>query len=101
MINFVVTLSTGSHSGVSVNYASANGSAGTADFTAVSGTLAFSAGQSSKTIAVSTKQDLLLEANESFYVNLSGAVGATIADSQGVGTIIDDDDDPMCGDFQC
>jgi hypothetical protein len=35
--------------------------------------------------------DSLDEANETFNVNLSGAVGVTLADSRGVGTIVDDD----------
>ena len=35
--------------------------------------------------------DTLAEADETFTVNLSVAVNATIADAQGVGTIVDDD----------
>jgi hypothetical protein len=35
--------------------------------------------------------DVLNESNETFRVNLSGATAATIADNQGVGTIIDND----------
>ena len=38
--------------------------------------------------------DVLDEANETFAVNLSNAVNATIADKQGVGTINDDDATP-------
>ena len=34
---------------------------------------------------------MLDEANETFFLNLSGASNATIADGQGVGTITDDD----------
>ena len=35
--------------------------------------------------------DLLDEANETYFLNLSGAVDATVTDAQGVGTITDDD----------
>src|SRR5581483_1871659 len=35
--------------------------------------------------------DRLPEANETFSINLSGATNATIADNQGVGTIVDDE----------
>jgi hypothetical protein len=35
--------------------------------------------------------DRLAELTESFFVNLSGATNATIADGQGVGTIMDDE----------
>lgn len=100
-MSFTVTLSAASGSSVSVNYASANGTAGSGDFTAVSGALTFSAGQTSKSISVYTKRDRGAEADERFYINLSNPVGATIADSQGVGTILDDDDDPMCGNVFC
>ena len=34
------------------------------------------------------------ENDETYYVNLSGAVNATIADNQGIGTITDDDAPP-------
>ncbi len=35
--------------------------------------------------------DLLDEANETYFVNLSAVTNATIADGQGLGTITDDD----------
>ena len=59
---------------------------------AASGTLTWAAGNtSSKTINVTVYGDTTVEADETFYVNLSGASGATISDSQGVGTIQNDD----------
>jgi hypothetical protein len=33
----------------------------------------------------------VVEPNETFFVNLTNAVGATIFDSQGIGTIVNDD----------
>lgn len=84
----------GSTSGsCSVSYATANGSANSDDYAATSGTLSFTSTQTSKTVSVTTYSNGLMgpEPNETMYLNLSGATGgATISDSQGVGTIIDD-----------
>ncbi|MEQ8466416.1 glycoside hydrolase family 9 protein [Coleofasciculus sp. E1-EBD-02] len=90
---FTVNLSEASTQSVSVNYATANDTAiAGSDYTAKSGTLNFSPGQTSKTFTVPILGDTLDEANETFKVNLSQANNATIADGQGVGTIIDNDD---------
>jgi hypothetical protein len=89
---FVVTLSPASPSPASVTYTTANGTAAApGDYAALSGNLTFSAGQTSRTVAVSVVGDTVVEPTETFFVNLSGASGATIADSQGVGTITNDD----------
>lgn len=45
-----------------------------------------------RTILISTLDDSLPEPDETFQVNLSDAIGATIADGQGIGTILDDGD---------
>jgi hypothetical protein len=90
-----VNLSAPSGQTVKVNYATANGSATAgSDYTASSGTLTFAPGQTSATIKVAINGDRLDEANETFVVNLSSAVNATIADAQGVTTITDDDAAP-------
>ncbi|EDX75702.1 Glycosyl hydrolase family 9 [Coleofasciculus chthonoplastes PCC 7420] len=90
---FTVNLSDASTQSVSVNYATANDTAiAGSDYTAKSGTLNFSPGQTSKTFTVPIIGDTLDEANERFKVNLSQANNATIGDGQGVGTIIDNDD---------
>jgi len=93
---FTVTLSAASGQNVTVNYATANGTATSgSDYTAIPTTqLVFSPGQTSKTITVPLLEDALDEANETFNVNLSSAVNATIADSQGVGTITENDPTP-------
>ena len=89
---FTVTLSAASGQTVTVNYATADGTAAQpADYTAVSGTLTFAPGQTTRTITVPVIGETIPEANETFFVNLSGAVNATIADNQGVGTITNDD----------
>jgi hypothetical protein len=90
-----VTLSSGHSNTVSVNFATAPGSAGSSDYQSNSGTLTFSPGQTVKGVSVSTVQDPFIEGNETFYVNLSNATGGiAISDGQGAGTIIDDDN---CG----
>jgi len=92
---FTVTLSAVSGQTVTVNYATANGTAvAPGDYTATSGTLTFAVGVTRQTITVPVVGDTLDEANETFVVNLSGATNATIADSQGVGTITDNDPTP-------
>jgi subtilisin family serine protease len=93
---FTVTLSSPSASPVTVNFATANGSAkggggSRADFRNTSGTLTFTPGQTSKTVSIVIVNDTRDEVDENFFVNLSSAVGASISDSQGVGTIVDDD----------
>jgi hypothetical protein len=90
--NFNVTLSPASGRTVTVQYSTQNGTATQpADYISKSGTLTFSAGQTSKTVSVSVKRDSLNEPDETFFVNLSGATNATIGDAQGIGTILNDD----------
>ena len=89
---FTVTLSAASGQTVSVNYTTADGTATQpADYTSTSGTLTFTPGQTTRTITVPVVGETVPEANETFFVNLSGASNATIADNQGVGTITNDD----------
>ncbi|MFP4123785.1 glycoside hydrolase family 9 protein [Coleofasciculus sp.] len=89
---FTVNLSDASTQSVSVNYATANDTAiAGSDYTAKSGTLSFNPGQTSKTFSVPILGDTTVEGNETFKVNLSQASNATIGDSQGVGTILNDD----------
>ena len=98
---FTVTLSAASTSSVTVNYATRNGTAtaGAAasggDYTAASGKLTFSAGQTSKTINVAVLGDTIYEPDETFYLDLSAASGATLARTSATGTITNDDAQPM------
>ena len=87
-----VTLSTSSASPVTVDYATADGSAGAGDYNPASGTLTFAPGELSHGVTVSVVGDTTFEADEFFFANLSNASGATILDGQGVGTIVNDDD---------
>ncbi|MFM9962801.1 MAG: beta strand repeat-containing protein [Planctomycetaceae bacterium] len=61
------------------------------DYTAVTGTLTFGPGNLTQTITVPILGDAVLEADETFVVNLLMANGATLLDSRGVGTIRNDD----------
>ena len=89
---FTVSLSPASDGAVSLNFATANGSAKAGeDYDARSGVLTFNAGETSKTLAVTVKGDRKSEAQEVFYVNLSGASGAFLAASQGAGVVRNDD----------
>jgi probable HAF family extracellular repeat protein len=89
---FTVSLSPASGADITVNYATANGSATSIDdYNAASGSLVFSAGQTAKTVSVSVKGDKKREAWETFYVHLSGGAGAFLADAQGMGEIRNDD----------
>ncbi len=89
---FTVALNAASGRSVSVNYATADGTAAQpTDYASASGSLTFTPGQTSQTITVTVNGDTTPEGNETFFVNLSGATNATISDSQGVGTITNDD----------
>lgn len=89
---FTVTLSAAYDAPVTVNFATANGTAKAGeDYNAASGTLTFAPGQTTRTITIGVKGDKKKEANETFFVNLFGASGAQISDGQGLGTILDDD----------
>jgi hypothetical protein len=79
----------------SVRYATTEGSAkAPADFVAKSGKVQFAGNRLTKNVAVTVVGDAIDEANESFFLDLSSPVGATIADSRGEATITDDDAPP-------
>ena len=90
---FTLTLSGSPLSTVTVDYATANGTAlaGT-DYLAANGTVSFAPGVSTKTITVSVLGNTLRQPNKTFYVNLSNpSANAYLGDSQAVGTIYNDD----------
>jgi hypothetical protein len=90
--SFTVSLSAAATAPVTVNYATADGTAAAgSDYMNASGTLSFAIGQSSKTVAVTINGDTAVEADETLVVNLSAASGATIAKAQGTATITNDD----------
>ena len=93
---FTVTLSAAYDQAVTVNYATANGTATAgSDYQAKNGTLTFAPGVTTMTITINVIPDKAQEADETFFVNLSGASSnAFISGAQGIGTILDDDTPP-------
>ena len=88
---FMVSLSPASSELVTVAYATQDGTAvADSDYTAASGTLQFDPGMTSHTIRVAVLNDTAVEPTETFAVELSDPVRATLADGTGVGTITDD-----------
>jgi len=94
--SFAVTKTGSTAFTTSVNFATADGTATVADgdYAAASGTLSFLPGDISKAVDVTVYGDTKHEADETFTVNLSGAVNASISDNQGVATITNDDQVP-------
>ena len=94
-LNFTVTLSHAATDTVTVEWATADGTAtaGT-DYTAGSGRLTFNTGDSSRTVFVTVASDDVDEPDETFTVMLSNPSGATIEDGAATGTIRDGDDEP-------
>ncbi|POY35328.1 hypothetical protein C3K47_16215 [Solitalea longa] len=90
---FNVNLNVASSETITVDYATADGSANSgSDFSATgSGTLTFAPGEISKTIIIDILNDTEEEGDEQYYVNLFNVTNATIINGQGLGTIVDDD----------
>lgn len=92
-LTFSVTLGGAKPADVTVDYATAAGSAtaGT-DFVTTSGTLTFPPGTTTRTLDVPIVGDLLDENDDSFSVTLSNPTGgASLDDPSATGTIRDDD----------
>jgi Calx-beta domain len=93
---FTVTLSTASASTVTVNYATSDGSANAgSDYNTTSGTLSFAPGVLTQAITVNVIGDSVIEGTESFVVTLSAPANATLAVTQGIGSILNDDTVPV------
>ncbi|QSX77824.1 Calx-beta domain-containing protein [Agrilutibacter solisilvae] len=90
---FTVSLAQAATVPVTYTIATANGTAGLgSDYVArmLTGET-IPAGQTSRNFAVVINGDTVSEANETFVVRLSQASGASVFDSQAVGTIVNDD----------
>ena len=91
-LNFTVTLSAASNLAVTANFATADASAtASSDYQAAATILSFNPGDTTKIVSITINGDTTNEPDETFVVNLSNPVNTTIGDSQGVGTIINDD----------
>ncbi len=91
-----VTLSVASGKDVSVDWTTADGSATVAgnDYTGGSGTVVFAPGETQKVVVVAVIGDLATEGDETFDVDLSAPVNATLANAADVVTIVDNDPIP-------
>jgi hypothetical protein len=61
---------------------------------ALSGTVTFAPGETSKTLTFTVSGDTAVEANEAFTVNVTSATNTVIEDGQGLGTILNDEGPP-------
>ena len=92
-LSFTVRLSAASASPVTFNIATANKTAmAGSDYVARSlKSQVIAAGGTSKVFTVMLNGDRARETNETFLVNVTGIVGATVKDGQAIGTIVNDD----------
>src|SRR5437667_412255 len=90
------SLSNSSYQPVTVHYATADDTAkvSDSDYTAASGTLTFDPGQTAQTVTLLFPTRRSSDLDEAFFVNLDTPTNATIADAQGVGTVLNDDTQP-------
>ncbi len=94
MLDFAVSLSRAAPGSVRVDYATSDGTAAAgSDYTARSGTLTFTAGETSKMVSVPVLDDAHDDGGETLTLTLSNASGARIDDARATGTI--DNDDPL------
>ncbi|MBK7001379.1 MAG: hypothetical protein IPH35_15810 [Rhodoferax sp.] len=91
-LDFLVSLSAAASSTVTVNYATANDTAiAGSDYTALSGSLTFAPGETSKTISVAILGDTTPESDEKFTLALSNPSGGTLSNASTTATIMNDD----------
>ena len=94
---FTVSLSSSSHAGVSFDIATSDNTATTLDndYVAHSETgVLIAPGDDSYTFDVTINGDTVLEADETFFVNVANATGALVLDGQGTGRISNDEVPP-------
>jgi hypothetical protein len=98
-ILFTISLSKASAVPVEVDIRTIDGTAtGGQDYRSFHGGTVFSPGVVKRTIALIIYNDTVLENTETFTVELRNPVNAVIADAQGLGTIIDDDERTVISD---
>ncbi len=97
---FQLNLDRASDLPVTVNYATANGSATTdnKDYLAAAATIEFKPGETQKTIAITVLGDVEPEPNETFQLNLSNPTNATLENQSVTATILNDDAAPPAPD---
>ncbi len=100
-LTFTVNRDGGSDGAVSATWTIGFGTAAASDLGAgqpLTGTVRFADGQTSATVTVLVAGDTAFEGNETLTVTLSAPTGgASLADAQGTGTIVNDDVQPPVG----
>ena len=92
VLAFAVTLDPAASAPVTVDYRTVDGTAAVgADYLAASGSLAFAAGETEKTVSVTVVDDSHDEGEETLRLVLSNASGASLADAEATGTIVNTD----------
>ena len=106
-LEFTVTQSAAAADDVTVNWTATLESGDTAesgafgDFLATTGMVTVTAGQTTATVTVATRDDTADEEDETFTLRLSNAPGAVLgADATATGTIVDDDDSAGAESFE-
>src|SRR5438094_912101 len=96
LFTFTVSLSSASSLPITVNYATADGTATVADgdYVAASGTVTFLPGVTSQPVAVTVNGDTKFEPNETFFVKLAHTANPPTRYDQGAGTIVNEDGQP-------
>jgi Ca2+-binding RTX toxin-like protein len=90
-LGYTVTLSIASTQTITVQYATANGTAiAASDYTSTSGTLTFNPGVTSQVINIPILNDSINEANETFTLTLSSPTNANLGTTTTVTTTITD-----------
>ncbi|MBD2381147.1 M10 family metallopeptidase C-terminal domain-containing protein [Trichormus variabilis] len=90
-VTYTVTLSQASSQIITVQYATANGTATAgSDYTSTTGTLTFNPGETSKVINIPILNDSVNEANETFTLRLTSPTNATLGTTNTVTTTITD-----------
>ena len=91
-MTFTVTLDKAVQGGLTVTPSYTNGTAASTDYIANTTAISFSGtANETKTFSVSTKEDAVLEANETFTVGLTASKSGVTATDTGTGTINNDD----------
>ena len=89
---FTLTLSGPSVEAIAVRVVSTPGTAtASSDYNSINLVVIFQPGTVTRTFDVDIIGDTNLESNETFFVNITEAFATTVADGEGVGTILDDD----------
>jgi len=97
-MTFTVSLSSASSQTVTVDFATANGTAtggvcggAGADYQTTNGTVTFPPGSTAQPLDIPICGDTTDEFDETLFVNLTNPSNATIGDPQGLGVITNDD----------